>query len=76
MTAKCAPLETVALNREIRTRIGQRLREHYDLAQRIPLPARLAELAKQFGQSIEPDQSEPEGPTFLRSFQRGSPKGE
>ena len=38
MPAKCAPHETIALNREIRTRIGQRLREHYDLAQRIPFP--------------------------------------
>jgi hypothetical protein len=53
MPAKCATLETIALNREIRMRIGQRLREHYDLAQRIPLPARLAELANQFGQPIE-----------------------
>ena len=76
MTAKCAPLETVALNREVRIRIGQRLREHYDLAQRIPLPARLVELAKQFGQPIEPVESEPESPTFLSSLQRGNPKGE
>jgi hypothetical protein len=60
MPAKCAPIETIALSREIRTRIGQRLREHYDLAQRIPLPARLAELAKQFGQPIEPDESKSE----------------
>jgi hypothetical protein len=64
MAAKCAPLETVRLN-QIRTRIGQRLREHYDLAQRIPLPARLAELAKQFGQPIAPVESEPEGHDFL-----------
>ena len=57
MPAKCASPETVILNREIRETIGRRLREHYDLAQRVPLPARLAELAKQFGQSIEPTES-------------------
>jgi hypothetical protein len=74
MTAKCAPLETVVLNREIRRRIGRRLREHHDLAQRIPLPARFAELAEQFGQPIEPDESEPEGPTFLNPFHRRSTK--
>jgi hypothetical protein len=57
MPAKCATLKTIALNREIRARIGHRLREHYDLAQRIPLPARLAELAMQFGQLIEHNES-------------------
>ena len=57
MPAKCASPETVILNREIRETIGRRLREHYDLAQRVPLPARLAELAKQFGQPIEPTES-------------------
>ena len=57
MPAKCASVETVILNREIRETIGQRLREHYDLALRVPLPARLAELAKQFGQPIEPTES-------------------
>ena len=57
MPAKCASVETVILNREIRETIGRRLREHYDLALRVPLPARLAELAKQFGQPIEPTES-------------------
>ena len=70
MTAQCAPLETVALNREIRTRIGQRLREHYDLSQRIPLPTRLAELAKQFGQQIAPDESEGARSSPAGSFRR------
>jgi hypothetical protein len=60
MPAKCAPIKTIALSREIRTRIGQRLREHYDLAQRVPLPARLAELAKQFGQPIKINESKSE----------------
>jgi hypothetical protein len=60
MPAKCAAEKTIALSREIRTHIGRRLREHYDLAQRIPLPTRLAELAKQFGQPIKPNGSESE----------------
>jgi hypothetical protein len=60
MPAKCASEKTIALSREIRTHIGRRLREHYDLAQRIPLPTRLAELAKQFGQPIKPNGSESE----------------
>ena len=63
MPAKCASPETVILNREIRETIGRRLREHYDLAQRVPLPARLAELAKQFGQPIEPTESNHKEPT-------------
>ena len=60
MPAKCASEKTIALSREIRTHIGRRLREHYDLAQRIPLPTRLAELAKQFGQPIKSNGSESE----------------
>jgi hypothetical protein len=60
MPAKCASVKTIALSREIRTHIGQRLREHYDLAQRMPLPARFAELAKQFGQPIKPNESKSE----------------
>ena len=62
MPARSVPRETFALNREIRTRLGQRLRQHYDLAQRIPLSTRLAELAKQFEQTIEPEESNTEYP--------------
>ena len=58
MPAKCASPETVILNRELFGKLSDGAsREHYDLAQRVPLPARLAELAKQFGQSIEPTES-------------------
>ena len=66
MPVKCAPPETVALNREIWARIGQRLREHYDFAESMPLPARLAELAKQFGQPIDESKLEDRAPPQKR----------
>jgi hypothetical protein len=44
--AGCLRPEEIALNRDIRANIGERLREHYNLARQIPLPERLAELAK------------------------------
>jgi hypothetical protein len=64
MPAKCISPEAIALNREIRSHIGRQLRGHYDLAQRMPLPARLAELARQFGQPV-PDE-DPVPPSSLR----------
>jgi hypothetical protein len=60
MPVRCLPPEKAALNREIRARIGQRLKEHYDLAQQTPLPERLAELAKQFGQPLAERRSKAE----------------
>jgi hypothetical protein len=53
MPARCLRPEKIALNRDIRENIGERLREHYNLARQIPLPERLAELAKQFGQPLD-----------------------
>jgi Anti-sigma factor NepR len=52
--------EKVARNREVREALGQRLREHYDFAQRIAVPDHLAELVAQLEQRIETTQSETE----------------
>jgi hypothetical protein len=76
MPAKCVPLERIVLNREVRTHIGRRLREHYDLARRIPLPARLAELAEQFGQTIETKGDKHEASPVASLFQRDNPTEE
>jgi hypothetical protein len=59
MPARCLPPEKTALNGEIRENIGERIREHDDLAGQIPLPERLAELAKQFGQSLDDRRTKP-----------------
>jgi hypothetical protein len=76
MPAKCAAEKTIALSREIRTHIGRRLREHYDLARRIPLPARPAELAEQFGQTIETKGDKHEASPAASLFQRDNPTEE
>jgi len=76
MPAKCVLLKRIVLNREVRTHIGRRLREHYDLARRISLPARLAELAKQFGQTIETNGDKHEASPVASLFQRDNPKEE
>jgi hypothetical protein len=60
MLVRCLPSESVATNREIRAHLGRRLREHYRLAQQIPLPERLAEIAKHFGQPIGDLETKPE----------------
>jgi hypothetical protein len=57
--AGCLRPEEIALNRDIRANIGERLREHYNLARQIPLPERLAELAKQFGQPLDARRTKP-----------------
>jgi len=59
MPARCLRPEKIALNRDIRANIGERLREHYNLARQIPLPERLAELAKQFGQPLDARRTKP-----------------
>ena len=68
MPAKCAPHETIALNREIRTRIGQRLREHYDLAQRIPFPHALRNWPSSLVNRLSPMEANRKRPPFRPFF--------
>ena len=56
------PFENAASTREIRGVIGQQLKAHYDLAERIP--DRLAELLEQLAQRMGERESETKPPTL------------
>jgi hypothetical protein len=59
MLTRCHHPKKTALNRQIRDKIGERLRKHYDLERQTPLPKRFAELAMQFGQPLDDRRRKP-----------------